>query len=63
MQRISVDFPDPDGPIIQITSPFITSKVMPFNTSKSPKDLCTSFSDTIGCVESQVDVFILLSVR
>ncbi len=50
--RISVDFPDPDGPIMQITSRFMTSNEIPFKTSRSPKDLCTSLIDTIGCDSS-----------
>ena len=48
MQRISVDLPEPDGPMMQMTSPFMTSSVTPFSTSRSPKDLCTSLIDTIG---------------
>ena len=48
MHRIRVDLPEPDGPMMQITSPFMTSKVTPFRTSRSPKDLRTSFSETIG---------------
>ena len=47
-QRMSVDLPEPEGPMMQITSPFITSKEMPFSTSRSPNDLCTSLSETIG---------------
>ena len=37
MQRIKVDFPYPDGPIMQMTSPFITSKETPFSTSSAAK--------------------------
>ena len=48
MQRISVDLPEPEGPMMQITSPFMTSKETPFSTSRSPKDLRTSFSEMIG---------------
>ena len=33
----SVDLPHPHGPIILITSPFLTSKEIPFSTSKEPK--------------------------
>lgn len=29
MQCISVDFPDPDGPMIAVNSPFPSSTVMP----------------------------------
>ena len=48
MQRMRVDLPEPDGPMMQITSPFITSNDTPLRTSRSPKDLCTSLSATIG---------------
>ena len=41
-QRSSVDFPAPDGPMRQITSPFITSKVTPPRTTVGPNALCTS---------------------
>ena len=34
--------------MMQITSPFITSKVTPFSTSSWPNDLCTSRSEMIG---------------
>jgi hypothetical protein len=39
MQRMSVDLPEPEGPMTQITSPFMTSRLTPFRTSSSPKDL------------------------
>src|SRR5690606_11403357 len=48
MHRISVDLPEPDGPMMQITSPFRTSRLMPFNTSRDPKNFRTSRSETIG---------------
>ena len=48
MQRISVDLPEPDGPMTQMHSPFMTSSETPFSTSRSPKDLCTSLMLTIG---------------
>ena len=47
-QRRSVDLPEPDGPMMQITSPFITSSEMPFSTSTAPNVLCTSFRLTSG---------------
>ncbi len=47
-QRSSVDLPEPEGPMMQITSPFITSSEMPLSTSSAPNDLCTSLSRTIG---------------
>ena len=48
MQRIRVDLPEPDGPMMQITSPLFTSRLIPFRTSTVPKDLWTSMSWTIG---------------
>ena len=54
IQRISVDYPDPEGPIMQITSPFITSKLIPLSTSSVPNDLCTFSSETIGCSDVQL---------
>ena len=48
-QRKSVDFPEPDGPMMQITSPFMTSIVIPLSTSTPPpKVLCTSARRTSG---------------
>ena len=44
MQRSSVDLPEPDGPMMQTTSPFITSNETPLSTSSAPNDLCTSLS-------------------
>ncbi|MGY4359382.1 hypothetical protein ACVW0J_005875 [Bradyrhizobium sp. i1.7.7] len=48
MQRISVDLPDPDGPMIQITSLFLTDRLMPFRTSRAPNDFLTSTHWTMG---------------
>src|SRR5690606_41498349 len=48
MQRRSVDFPDPEGPMMQTTSPLRTSKEMPLNTSIEPNDLWTSRMEIIG---------------
>ena len=42
MQRKSVDSPEPEGTIIQTTSPFAMSNDMPFSTSFSSNDLCRS---------------------
>ena len=42
MHRSSVDLPEPEGPMMQMTSPFGTSNDTPFSTSTSPNDLCTS---------------------
>ena len=41
IQRRSVDFPEPEEPIIQTTSPFSTEKSISFKTSCVPKDLFT----------------------
>ena len=38
-QRSSVDLPEPDGPMMQITSPFITSIEMPLSTSSAAERL------------------------
>ena len=47
-QRIRVDLPEPEGPMMQMHSPFMMSMETPFRTSKSPNDLCTSWIETIG---------------
>jgi hypothetical protein len=39
MHLSSVDFPDPDGPIMAITSPVFTSRFTFFKTSTLLKDL------------------------
>ena len=36
MQRRSVDLPEPDGPMMQTTSPLATSAETPLMTSKAP---------------------------
>src|SRR5579872_2896074 len=41
MHRSSVDFPEPDAPIRQTTSPSFTFNVMPLSTGTSPKLLWT----------------------
>src|ERR1700674_2504256 len=40
-QRSSVDLPEPDGPITQTTSPWLTSSEIPSSTRLLPNDLCT----------------------
>ncbi len=52
MQRMSVDLPDPDGPMMQMTSPLRTSKLMPLSTGNAPKFLRTSISCTKGAPAS-----------
>src|SRR5215813_5938812 len=48
MQRRNVDFPDPDGPMMQTTWPGCTCRSMPLSTSVDPKDLCTCSDSTIA---------------
>ena len=48
MQRRKVDFPDPEGPIMQTTSPGSTSSETPLRTSSWPKRLRTASALTIG---------------
>ncbi len=48
MQRSSVDFPEPDGPMMQTTSCRATSKSMPRSTSSLPKLLCKPSPSTMG---------------
>jgi len=43
-ERRNVDFPQPEGPMIAMTSPFFTVMFIPFKTSCFPKDLCKSFT-------------------
>src|SRR3954465_7824464 len=38
-QRRSVDLPEPDGPMMNTSSPCATARSMPFSTSRVPKDL------------------------
>ena len=46
-QRSSVLFPEPDGPMMESTSPRQTSREIPFSTSLSWKDLCMSRTRSI----------------
>src|SRR6202165_4717572 len=50
MQRRKVLFPDPDGPIMHMTSFGWTSRSMPCSTSSRPKLLCTASALTMGLV-------------
>src|SRR3546814_5283084 len=54
MQRMKVDLPEPEGPMTQTTSPFISSSEMPFSTWRLPNDLCTSRQRMIGWSGVQV---------
>src|ERR1700694_4379540 len=48
MQRRKVLFPDPDGPIMHMTSFGWTSRSLPCSTWSRPKLLCTASALTIG---------------
>ena len=48
MQRSSVDFPEPDGPMRTVTEPGGTMRSMPRSTCSSPKNLCKSLISTLG---------------
>src|SRR5438270_7664100 len=50
MQRRKVLFPEPDGPIMHITSRGLTSRSMPRSTSSLPKFFCTASALTIGAL-------------
>src|SRR3546814_20978396 len=55
MQRMKVDLPEPDGPMMQTTSPFISSSEMPLSTSRLPNDLCTSRQRMMGSAGVQAE--------
>src|SRR5258707_4590912 len=63
IQRSRVDLPAPDGPMIQITSPFITSIEMPLMTVAAPNFLCTSRMRISGCAGVQAQVITTPSSR
>ena len=48
MQRSSVDLPEPDGPITQVTVPRWTSRSTPARTRRLPKLLWTSRRERIA---------------
>src|SRR2546430_7508962 len=48
MQRRNVLLPEPEGPIMHMTSFWETSRSIPRNTSSRPKLLCTASALTIG---------------
>ena len=50
MQRSSVDLPEPDAPIRQITSCSATARSIPFSTSSSSKRLCRPSMRTASAV-------------
>ena len=47
-QRRKVDFPDPEGPMMDSTSPLVMEAEMPLSTSSSPKDLRRSMTSIMG---------------
>src|ERR1700712_2888748 len=48
MQRMKVDLPEPEGPMMHNTWPGSTLRLMPLSTSRGPKDLRTSSARTSG---------------
>ena len=48
MQRKSVLLPEPDEPIIEITSPLSAESETPFSTSSAPKRLWRSLTSSAG---------------
>ena len=50
MQRRKVDFPDPEGSIMHMTSPGCTVRVTPRSTSSAPKFLYTFWASTMGVI-------------
>ena len=50
MQRRKVDLPEPDGPMMQATSPGCTTMSTPRSTSVEPKLLCTPSASTMGAI-------------
>jgi hypothetical protein len=50
MQRISVDFPEPDGPQMTMRSPRATERSMSRSTWKPPYHLLTLENSMIGSV-------------
>src|SRR5699024_8019333 len=56
MHRRNVDFPEPDAPITQTTSPLRTEKSMPRSTWLSPNDLCRSDIPTTSSVVEAADI-------
>ena len=47
IHRKSVDFPEPDEPIIVIICPVFADKSTPFRTLSSPYDLCIFLSSSV----------------
>ena len=60
MHRRKVDFPDPEGPIKQVTWPGITTRSIPESTSKLPYDFLTPSATNIG---STIVTFQLLLIK
>src|SRR5258707_12766201 len=54
MQRRNVLLPEPEGPIMHMTSLGATSRSMPRRTSRRPKLLCTASALTIGMAPMSV---------
>jgi hypothetical protein len=56
MQRKSVLLPEPELPIIEITSPFCADSETPFSTSSDPKLLCRSFTISAGRASAAMSI-------
>ena len=59
MHRKSVLLPDPLGPIMQTTSPFLIDKFMSFKTLLLPKLLLTFFNSRRFCSNTHLFQFLL----
>ena len=57
MQRRSVDFPLPDAPMIEVTSPAFTRKSMSRRTSFEPKDFESEYTTLSGWITELLDHF------
>ena len=60
MHRKSVLLPDPLGPIMQTTSPFLIDKFMSFKTLLLPKLLLTFFNSRRFCSNSHLFQFFVI---
>ena len=56
MQRSSVLLPEPELPIIAITSPLPAVSDTPFSTSSEPKLLCRSLTTRAGAVPTAMSI-------
>jgi hypothetical protein len=61
MQRKSVLLPEPELPIIEITSPLLADSDTPFSTSSDPKLLCRSLTASAGAVPPAMSIAVVLA--